>query len=153
MKIIILSVGKTKDGHFAALADRYFQRMSPFMKVGLEFAPESKDGNAARKMEREGKEILKKIRERDFVVILDEGGKETDSLSFAGWLSAKLDETGGRVVFVIGGAFGLAGEVRERADHSLSLSRMTMPHELCRVFLMEQLYRACTILRGVDYHH
>ncbi|MBL3539261.1 23S rRNA (pseudouridine(1915)-N(3))-methyltransferase RlmH [Aminivibrio sp.] len=153
MKIIILSVGKTRDGHFAALADRYFERISPFLKAGIEVAPESKDGNAARKVEREGKEILKKIRERDYVVILDEGGEETDSFSFARWLSAKLDESGGRIVFVIGGAFGLAGEVKERADHSLSLSKMTMPHELCRVFLAEQLYRACTILRGVDYSH
>ena len=153
MKIIILSVGKTKDDHFSALADRYFQRMSPFMKVGLEVAPESKDGNTARKVEREGKEILKKIRERDFVVVLDEGGGETDSLSFARWLSEMLDGSDGRIVFVIGGAFGLSGEVRDRANHLLSLSKMTMPHELCRVFLLEQVYRACTILRGVDYHH
>lgn len=153
MKIIILSVGKAKDGHCAALADRYFQRTAPFLKVGLESAPESKDGNAARKVEREGKEILKKIRERDFVVVLDEGGGETDSLSFARWLSARLDDSEGRIVFVIGGAFGLAGEVRDRADHSLSLSKMTMPHELCLVFLAEQIYRTCTILRGVDYHH
>jgi 23S rRNA (pseudouridine1915-N3)-methyltransferase len=153
MKIIILSVGKTRDGHLAALADRYFQRISPFLKAGLEIAPESKDGNAARKVEREGKEILKKIRERDFVVVLDEGGGETDSLSFARWLSEMLDGTDGRIVFVIGGAFGLSGEVRDRANHLLSLSKMTMPHELCRVFLLEQVYRACTILRGVDYHH
>jgi len=123
------------------------------MKVGLEVAPESKDGNTARKVEREGKEILKKIRERDYVVILDEGGGGTDSLSFARWLSERLDGSDGRIVFVIGGAFGLSGEVRDRANHSLSLSRMTMPHELCRVFLLEQVYRACTILRGVDYHH
>ncbi len=97
MKIIILSVGKTRDGHLAALADRYFQRISPFLKAGLEIAPESKDGNAARKVEREGKEILKKIRERDFVVVLDEGGGETDSLSFARWLSEMLDGTDGRI--------------------------------------------------------
>ena len=64
-----------------------------------------------------------------------------------------LDGSDGRIVFVIGGAFGLSGEVRDRANHLLSLSKMTMPHELCRVFLLEQVYRACTILRGVDYHH
>lgn len=91
MKIIILSVGKAKDGHCAALADRYFQRTAPFLKVGLESAPESKDGNAARKVEREGKEILKKIRERDYVVILDEGGgKRTASLLPGGFRQGSM---------------------------------------------------------------
>ncbi len=153
MKIIILSVGRPRDAHLAALSRRFFQRMSPFQKVDMEFAPESKDPNAGRKVEREGREILKKLRERDFVVMLDNGGTETDSVSFARWLAAKLEGADGRIVFVIGGAFGLAPQVRERANHSLSLSKMTMPHELCHVLLLEQIYRACTINRGIDYHH
>lgn len=96
MKIIILSVGKTRDGHLAALADRYFQRISPFLKAGLEIAPESKDGNAARKVEREGKEILKKIRERDFVVVLDEEAvKRTASLLPGGSRKCLTDLTEG----------------------------------------------------------
>ncbi len=153
MKIIILSVGKPKEKNFSALADKYFRRIGPYVKVGLEYVSEAKDTDPARKVEREGRDILRKIRERDFVVTLDERGRETDSVSFAEWFSETVNGTDGRIVFVIGGSYGLSGEVKNRGDHSLSLSEMTMPHELCHVFLLEQLYRACTILKGVEYHH
>lgn len=153
MKIIILSVGKPKNRHSASMGRDYLQRIEAFYKAGLLFSPEGKDPLPARRIEREGREILKMIRERDFLIALDERGEERDSPSFAGWLSEKLRQTEGRIVFVIGGAFGLSGEVKERADHLLSLSKMTAPHELCHVFILEQIYRACTIIKGIKYHH
>lgn len=153
MKVIILSVGKPRNRHSASMGRDYLQRIGAFYKVGLLFAPECKDPQEARKVEREGREILKMVRERDFLVALDERGDERDSLSFAKWFSEKLHQTDGRMVFALGGAFGLSDEVKERADCLLSLSKMTMPHELCHVFILEQIYRACTIIKGVNYHH
>lgn len=153
MKIIILSVGKPKNVNFSALAEHYVKRLRPFVKIGMEYAPEERGSNSLRKVQREGQEILKKFRERDYVVLLENKGWETDSCVFADWVSGRLDGVDGRIVFVIGGAFGLSGDVKLRGHCTLSLSKMTMPHELCHVFLLEQLYRAFTILHGVEYHH
>lgn len=153
MKIIILSVGKPKDVHVVSLAEHYFKRLRSFVPVVLESVPEAKDPLPSKKVEREGVALLKNLRERDFMVTLEERGKCFDSREFAEWVQASVERTPGRVVLAIGGAFGLSEDVRRRSDFSLSLSPMTMPHELCLVFLMEQLYRAFTLIRGVEYHH
>ncbi len=153
MKIIILSVGKAKDDQAAMMADRYFKRLRAFVSVTMETVPEAKDSLPLRKMEKEGGALLKTLRERDFVVTLEERGERFDSQAFSGWLQSILEGTPGRVVMVIGGAFGLSEEIRRRSDFTLSLSPMTMPHELCLVVLLEQVYRAFTIMRGVEYHH
>ena len=153
MKIIILSVGKPKDVHVVSLAEHYFKRLRSFVPVVLENVPEAKDPLPSRKVEREGASILKILRERDFLVTLEERGECFPSLQFAEWVKASVEHAPGRVVLAIGGAFGLAEEVRRRSNFSLSLSPMTMPHELALVFLLEQLYRAFTLIRGVEYHH
>ena len=153
MKIIILSVGKAKDEQAAMMADRYLKRLRAFVPVAMETVPEAKDALPSKKMEREGSALLKTLRERDFVVTLEESGERFDSQAFSGWLQASMEGTPGRVVMVVGGAFGLAEEIRRRSDFALSLSPMTMPHELCLVVLLEQVYRAFTIIRGVEYHH
>jgi 23S rRNA (pseudouridine1915-N3)-methyltransferase len=115
----------------------------------MEFVESAKDGN----IEKEGASILKRLRERDTVVLLDEHGKMYDSVGFSDYISKLLCEIEGRLVFVIGGAFGLSQEVRKRAGEIISLSKMTMPHELCLLLLSEQLYRAFSIIAGTDYHH
>ncbi len=153
MKIIILSVGKTKNIHLSALAEGYLKRCRPFLSLGQEFVPESKDRDSARKIEREGEELLKRVQSRDVVVTLEEGGEERDSPSFARWLAELIDGSPGRILFVVGGAFGLSNQIRARRNACLSLSKMTLPHEFCPVILAEQIYRSFTILRGGEYHH
>lgn len=104
-------------------------------------------------MDREGQELLRRIRPRDRVVLLREDGVERTSPDFASFLSREMEATAGRVVLVIGGPWGTSRAVGERADALLSLSRMTFPHEMCFLFLAEQLYRAFSILGGTGYHH
>ena len=153
MKISILSVGRPKNTHCASLADGYLRWIQPFFPTELQWVQEGKDPSPARKVEREGQDILKMIREREYAIVLDERGLQYDSLSFAQWFSGRLSVTEGRIVLVVGGAFGLDGSVRKRGDALLSLSCMTLPHELCLVVLLEQIYRACTVIRGMEYHH
>ncbi|NLB83596.1 MAG: 23S rRNA (pseudouridine(1915)-N(3))-methyltransferase RlmH [Synergistaceae bacterium] len=153
MKIIILSVGKTKDIHLSALAERYIKRTRSFLSIGQEFVPEAKDRDRSRKIEREGEELLKRVQSRDFIVTLGEDGEERDSPAFARWLGKLVDGTSGRILFIVGGAFGLSGRVCARRNASVSLSKMTLPHEFCPVLLAEQIYRSFTILRGGEYHH
>ncbi|HCL79459.1 MAG TPA: toluene tolerance protein [Synergistaceae bacterium] len=153
MKISILSVGRPRNTHCASLAEGYLRWIQPFFPAELQWVPEGKDPSPARRVEREGQDILKRIRERDYAIVLDERGSQYDSPSFAQWFSGRLSGAEGRVVLVVGGGFGLDGSVRQRGDALLSLSCMTLPHELCLVVLLEQIYRACTLIRGIEYHH
>lgn len=102
---------------------------------------------------KEGAAILKALGTRDTVVALSELGKYFDSRGFSAFLEKRLSSSPGRVVFVLGGAFGLGNEVLERADFTVSLSKMTMPHEMARLVVTEQLYRAFTIIKGEPYSH
>lgn len=154
MKICVLTVGKPKNRLFRDGASFYFERLKQF--VNMEWIPipdSSQKGSPEKILNAEGDSILKRIRERDFVVLLDEKGSERTSLEFAEWLEHRLGETGGRLVFIIGGPFGVTDTVKKRADSLLCLSKMTFPHELCLVFLAEQIYRAYTIKNGTGYHH
>ena len=103
--------------------------------------------------EAEGQALLRRIEAGDRVVLLDEGGDEFTSRQFARFLEKRLAAGGKRLVFVVGGATGFSDEVRRRADGTLSLSRLTMTHQMVRLFFAEQLYRAFTILRGEPYHN
>ena len=102
--------------------------------------------------EREGELLLNKIQEGDYVVLLDEHGQELRSVEFARWLE-KRQQSGRRLVFVIGGAYGFSAAVYQRANEKLSLSKMTFSHQLVRLIFAEQIYRACTIIKGEPYHH
>jgi 23S rRNA (pseudouridine1915-N3)-methyltransferase len=137
-------VGKTKDKNWRALQEEYFARLSHFVRCET---LEIKDSNK----ETEGKLILEKVNQSAFVCILDVKGRSTTSPELAktieNWQNRSLKE----IAFVIGGAEGLASEVVEKADYSLSLSFLTFTHEAARVILLEQLYRAYTIIRGFPY--
>ena len=146
MKISILNVGRPKNIQYRTLADTYV--MDRFLFPGaLRVRSGGEDADRGRRMDREGMDILKKVRDRDHLVILDERGEEFDSVSFSRWMSERLSSVEGRLVFVVGSAFGLSDEVKRRGNSFLSLSHMTLPHELCLVVLTEQIYRACTLLR------
>ena len=144
MKFRFLWIGKTKQKNWLALQEEYLQRLSHFVKFEI---TELKDSGK----EIEGKLILDKLNQSQFVCLLDVKGRSISSHEFAveieKWQNRGLKE----VVFVIGGAEGVASEVVERADNSLSLSFLTFTHEMARVVMLEQIYRAFTIIKGFPY--
>jgi 23S rRNA (pseudouridine1915-N3)-methyltransferase len=148
MHIRFVWVGKTKDKNWRALQEEYLQRLSHFVKFEI---TEIKDCAAHETKEIEGKRILEKLHQSSFVCVLDEKGSSISSRNFAGeivrWQNRGLKE----VAFVIGGAEGIAPEVGEKADFSISLSALTFTHDMARVLLIEQIYRAFTIIKGFPY--
>ncbi len=154
MKITVLFVGKPKKNFFRDGALYYLEQVKRYVNVELIAVPDSSQkGNPEKIRNIEGESILRVIRERDYVVLLDDKGSKRTSLEFAEWLEQRLNEARGRLVFIIGGPFGVSDHVKNRSDSILSLSKMTFPHELCLVFLSEQIYRACAIKAGTGYHH
>lgn len=150
--LVLLAIGKIKNPAFRDLVDEYAGRLAHYVKFSFEVIPDSKESDPKRQVQNEGEKILKNLKSGDTVVLLDERGKQMSSVEFAAWLP-KLSQKSKRVVFIIGGPFGFAPAVRERADALWGLSTLTLPHELARVFALEQLYRAHTILKGEKYHH
>lgn len=150
MKLTVLSIGKDRSGLFAPGVDEYARRLSHVAKLELVELPESRRSGARAKAD-EAQAILSRLKPTDVLVALDERGKALASVPFAKWLEQHQSQ-GRHVVLVIGGDEGLDETVRARAQLTLSLSAMTMPHRLARLVLMEQLYRAFSILRGEPYH-
>ena len=153
-KFTILAVGPLKERHWKEAQEEYLRRLSPFAKAEVtEVAPESFGGSvtAEQSMRAEGERLLKRLTDDAFVVAMDRAGKQLSSPDFARLI--KDEGEGGRhVVFVVGGAAGLDAAVLARAQRKISMSAMTFTHEMARVFLLEQAYRAMTILAGKAYH-
>lgn len=150
MKLTVVSVGKDRSGLFAPGVAEYAKRLSHVAKLELIELGESKRSGPAAKAD-EAQALLGKLKPTDVLVALDERGKAFSSVQFAKWLEQHQAQ-GRHVVCVIGGDEGLDEAVRARAQLTLALSAMTLPHRLARLVLMEQLYRAFTILRGEPYH-
>ena len=148
MKFQFIWIGKTKDKNWRALQDEYLRRLSHFVK--LEIA-EVKDGQGAEQAELEGNDLLAKLNHTPFVALLDVKGRPISSHELAAELEKWQNRGLGEVAFVIGGAKGVSPKVAERADFKLSLSFLTFTHEMARVILIEQLYRAFTIIKGFPY--
>ena len=148
MKFRFLWIGKTKDKNWRALQDEYLKRLSHFVKYEI---TELRDSAAHEGKEIESKRILENVNQTAFVCLLDVEGRSISSHNLAGeiekWQNRGLKE----IVFVIGGAEGVSSEVVERANYSLSLSFLTLTHDMARVVLLEQLYRAFTIIKGFPY--
>lgn len=146
MKILIISPGKAHAPELRDAITLYETRLRPNLQIDWEFP-------SAGSVESEAKVILKLMRPEDVVVLLDERGKEIDSPGLATVLDTNLTEGTKRLVFVIGGAYGVAPSVQERANKTFSLSKLVFPHMLVRLILIEQLYRAWSIRSGGKYHH
>ena len=146
MKLLIISPGKTHDPFVADAIAEYEQRLRKALPIGWLF-PKTNE------VEAEGVAILKAISDTDFVVVLDERGAEIDTQGFATFLGTQLQSSVKRIVFVIGGAYGVSKKVKERANLTMKLSSLVFPHMLVRLILIEQLYRAHSILSGGKYHH
>jgi len=155
MKSVLIQVGKTIDKHFQAGISDYAERISHYMPFSIVTIPELKGTKSLSEQQQkqaEGNLILQLIQASDTVVLLDERGKEFRSADYARWLSQK-QQTARRLVFVIGGPYGFSEAVYARANEQISLSRMTFSHQMVRLIFTEQLYRACTIIKGEPYHH
>ncbi len=157
MRVTIIAVGKLKEKGFDLAAREYLSRLNRHCRIEVIELPDEKDpGSASGKdmentLKTEGGRILSRLRPQDHVVVLEITGKRKDSISFSENVSQWRDQSLS-VVFVIGGSLGLSKEVCDRADETLSLSEMTFPHQLARVMLLEQLYRAFKIISGQRYH-
>ncbi len=151
MKINIVCVGKIKEDFFTEAINEYKKRLSRFCTLNIvEVAEDSKQTNLALKSEKEGKAILSKC--SGLIVALDGKGKMLSSEEIAAFIENKKVSGTSEISFVIGGSNGLSGEVLKSADLILSFGKITFPHQLFRVVLCEQIYRALTIIEGLPYH-
>lgn len=153
---MFLVVGKTVDKRLVSLVDEYAERVKHYVPFTMEVVPDLKNTKALsfeQQKEREGELILKALKPDDYVVLLDEGGREYASVDFASYLEQRQHTVARRMVFVVGGPYGFSPDVYALAREKVSLSRMTFSHQMVRLFFVEQLYRAMTILRGEPYHH
>lgn len=154
MTITVFFTGKTTDNYVKegiAEYEKRIRRYLPFVIRELSPGKTPKDRYAVKLLE--GKLLLKSLDKKTFVILLDERGERYTSVQFAGILEKKMMEGNKDLVFIIGGAFGVSDEVYRRADRVISLSPMTFSHQVVRILLMEQLYRALTIIHGEPYHH
>ena len=155
MKITLLVVGKTTDSHIEALIQEYQKRLTHYVPFTLQVIPELKNTKALtseQQKQAEGDLILRTITPATDLILLDEHGKEYRSIEFADYIQKRMS-SGRDVVFVVGGPYGFSEAVYQRANGKISLSKMTFSHQMVRLFFVEQIYRAMTILRGEPYHH
>lgn len=155
MKTLLILVGKTTSKVFNTGINDYVERIShymPFDIITILELKNTKNITEEQQKEKEGELILKHIQPGDTLVLLDEHGKELRSIELANWLERK-QQTCRRLVFVIGGPYGFSKEVYDKANEKISLSKMTFSHQMVRLIFTEQIYRACTIIKGEPYHH
>lgn len=158
MKITIICVGKVKEKFYRDAVDEYAKRLSRYCKFELlEVADEKTPDNASlveeeHIKEKEAQRIFSKIKPDAFVCTLEIAGKELSSVELANWMEQSAIGGRSEIIFVIGGSLGLHSSVLQRSDFAISFSRMTFPHQLMRVILSEQIYRAFRIINGEPYH-
>lgn len=156
MKITLIAIGKTDNRHLIALMEDYSKRLGHYVSFEMEIVPDIKNAkNLSEPLQKkaEGDEILKRVSTADILILLDENGKTYSSEKFAEFLQKKMNSGLKNLVFVIGGPYGFREEIYHRANGKLSLSSMTFSHQMVRLFFIEQIYRAFTILRNEPYHH
>jgi 23S rRNA (pseudouridine1915-N3)-methyltransferase len=156
MKITLLTVGKTEDKYLIEGIEKYVKRLKHYCKFSIVEIPELKNTKSLSTDQQKSKEaelLLKNISNTDVVVLLDEKGKEFSSVEFSEFLNSSMNKSITSMIFIIGGPYGFDETVYQRANQKISLSRMTFSHQMVRLFFVEQLYRAYSILKGEPYHH
>ena len=156
MKGVLIVVGKTTDKRFEAIIQEYIERIRHYIPFTIEVIPELKNTKGLSQDEqkkREGEQILKNLQAGDYIVLLDEHGSERTSMDFASWMQRKMAAGPKRLVFIVGGPYGFSDAIHQKGNEEVSLSRMTLSHQMIRMFFVEQIYRAMTILNGEPYHH
>lgn len=147
MKLVIISVGKEKNDVFEDPVRHFELRLLRYVPTEVIYVPHEST------KEKEGEKILSLLKKEDYVVLLDEKGKDIKSVALAELIENRLVDSVRRMVFIIGGAYGVSKKIEERANYTWKLSSLVFPHMLVRVILLEQLYRAFTIIKGEKYHH
>jgi len=156
MKISLVVVGKTDQKYVKEGFEVFYKRVSRYVPIEyIELADVKNAASLSRELlkQKEGELILAKAAGADFLVLLDENGRELSSVEFAHFLEDRMNQSVRNLMFVIGGAYGFSEAVYEQARAKLSLSKMTFSHQLIRLIFVEQLYRGFTIIRGEPYHH
>lgn len=156
MQIKVLAIGKTDSTELILLTEMYQNRLRHYVKFDFEILPDiknSKNMSETQQKEKEGEAILKKINSTDLVLLFDENGKQYSSVNFAEFLQKKMNAGIKQLVLIIGGPYGFSEAVYEKAQGKISLSKMTFSHQMIRLFIVEQIYRAFTILKNEPYHH
>ena len=155
MKTVFLVVGRTVNPHLQALIDDYSKRLTHYLPFSFEVLPDlkqTKNLTEEQQKQAEGQMIIQRVAPSADLILLDERGEEMRSIEFARYMQKK-QSAARDLVFVCGGPYGFSEDVYKRANGAISLSRMTFSHQMVRLFFVEQLYRAMTILRGEPYHH
>ncbi len=156
MTIKLLAIGKTDSKSLLHLIEDYQKRLNYYIKFNLEIIPDikkAKNLSETQQKQKEGELILNALNPTDILVLLDENGKQLDSVAFSKYLQKRMNSGIKQLVFVIGGPYGFSEDVYNKAQEKLSLSKMTFSHQMVRLFMIEQLYRGFTILRNEPYHH
>ncbi|MBP5377545.1 MAG: 23S rRNA (pseudouridine(1915)-N(3))-methyltransferase RlmH [Bacteroidaceae bacterium] len=156
MKIVLLVVGKTVGKELTTLISDYAGRVTHYIPFEMVTIPELKNTKSLsleQQKQAEGELIMKQLQSSDYVVLLDERGKEMRSVDFAEWVEKRQQTVGKRLVFIIGGPYGFSKDVYDRKQEMLSVSKMTFSHQMIRLIFTEQLYRAMTIIKNEPYHH
>lgn len=156
MKVTLLVVGRIVESHFIKAIKDYTQRTQRYISFDMQVIPElknTKNITFEQQKAKEGEMICKALSPSDYIVLLDEHGKEMRSIEFAEWIEKKMMTVNKRLVFIIGGPYGFSQEVYKLANEKMSLSKMTFSHQMIRLIFIEQLYRALNILKGGPYHH
>jgi 23S rRNA (pseudouridine1915-N3)-methyltransferase len=156
MKLTLVQTGKTVETYIREAVAVYEKRIAKYARFETLTLPDirnAKNMPPSVLKEKEGEKMLEVMRPDDMVILLDDKGKEFTTLQFASFLTERMMSSKKRILFVIGGAWGFDEKVYERADHKMSLSRLTFSHQLVRLLFAEQLYRALTVIAGDPYHH
>ena len=156
MNIKLISIGKTDDRALDGLIQNYIKRLKHYINFEFVILPDLKNRkNLSIEQQKvlEGNLLLKNFQKSDFVVVLDEKGLQSSSLGFSKYLAKKMNAGTKQLVFVIGGPYGFSEAVYQRANQKMSLSKMTFSHQMVRLFFVEQIYRAFTIIKNEPYHH
>ncbi len=156
MKTLLIAIGKTDEEYLKFGIDKFVDRVKRYMPFEFQVLPDikqSKNLSEIQQKEKEGELLLKNFQAGDFIVLLDENGKQMSSVRFSQWLNNQMVNSPKRLVFVIGGPYGFSKQIYNMSNYKLSLSEMTFSHQMIRLFFVEQLYRANAILKGEPYHH
>lgn len=156
MKILLLSVGKTNEAYIQPGVEEFTRRLTKYYTSDWQLIAPPRNAAALSDSElkkQEAKLILQQVQSDDFLVLMDERGKQLSSTELADFVVQRSNESRKRLVFLIGGAYGVDDTVFKRANYTWSLSKLVFPHMLVRLVLVEQLYRACTIIKNEKYHH
>ena len=156
MKITFLVIGKTDEAYLREGIEKYLKRLKHYVVFQYLEIPDLKNTKHLNETEQKNKEaelILKQLKPNDQLILLDENGEEFNSEGFATYLNKKMLASVQNLVFVVGGPYGFDQSIYQKAQDKISLSQMTFSHQMVRLFFVEQVYRAFTILKGEPYHH